>query len=45
MEQLEAGVVETVTGVARFFDAQLSWYGRRPTQLAPVIASTTRVGD
>jgi hypothetical protein len=35
MEQLDTEVVETVAGVARLLDAQLSWYGRRPTQPVP----------
>ena len=32
---MDAEVVETVAGVVRLFDAQLSWHGRRPMHPVP----------
>jgi len=35
IEQMDAEVVETVAGVVRLFDAQLSWHGRKPMYPVP----------
>ena len=35
IEQMDAEVVERWLASCAYFDAQLSWYGCRPTQLVP----------